>query len=613
MNLAEAITSRLYGAIAGTHFPRVTDTDAMLRWIGYIRIAVGLVAFVRVSLIVESSRFYYDGGDTWTGLVNSHQTELALWALGLITLFILGLGTPLVTLGLLITYEQIDERLGTPTLGTQVFTLMLTFFLLAGAGSHVSVDARLGRRVRWLYALGRPDARQLTILLFGLFVGYALISLAALFHHMADEYWRHGDTIAVLLTSPYLSRIWEPMRALQEFWPWGVDAFSRVAVIGQTVFQLGMLVLIRWRWGLYYVIGWGGVFILISVGAILLSYLPWVEVCLWALLWVRPFASSRAEILYDDRCNLCRGTVRLLRALDPLKAFALLPLSSNEAFAAQHGASADDILEDLHGVRGGRLLRGYDLYRALSRANPLLWPLVPVLELGRLTRIGPWIYAAVARRRRRLFGTCELGGAPAPQTAVPAWRQPAAVTATASTLLAVLALTMMLNVTQLKGLWQSLGLSPLPAGLNLQIHKVRTVIGFVPPNVFNATDLKMSEYWWTATWEAPDGRSGMVPLNQANGDRAWYHTSDVLYFGNSLPWRRAALTFGDEIAAANGSNGLLRPTVDLVLRYHRRRTGGRGPFEYVIRIYSNRSTDVALPPEERYRAELRARFRTTVP
>ena len=152
-------------------------------------------------------------------------------------------------------------------------------------------------------------------------------------------------------------------------------------------------------------------FILISAGAIMLSYLPCVEVCLWALLWVRPRATPAVEVLYDDRCNLCRGTVRVLRALDPLKAFAFLPLSSNEAFAAKHGATIEAVLEDLHGVRRDRLLRGYDLYRALARANPLLWVFVPLLELE-LTRLGPKIYGAVARRRRRLFGTCELGGAP---------------------------------------------------------------------------------------------------------------------------------------------------------------------------------------------------------
>ena len=610
MSFAEAVASRLYGLIAGTRFPRVTDRDAMMRWIGFMRIAVGVVAFIRTALIVESSRFYYDGGDSWTGLVNAHQTELALFSLALLTLFIIGLGTPLVTLVLLITYQPIDLELGTQTLGTQVFTLMLTFFLLASAGSHVSVDARLGRRVRWLYVLGKPDARQLTIYLFGLFAGYALISLAALFNHMADRYWQNGDTIAVLLTSSYLSRIYEPMRALQEFWPWAVDAFSRVAVIGQTVFQLGMLVLIKWRWGLYYVIVWGGMFVLISAGALMLSYLPSVEACLWALLWVRPRATPAVQVLYDDRCNLCRGTVRVLRALDPLKAFAFLPLSSNEDFAAKHGATVEAILEDLHGVRRDRLLRGYDLYRALARSNPLLWPFVPLLELGRLTRLGPMIYAAVARRRRRLFGTCELGGAPEPQTAVPARVQSAAVAATSVTLLALLALTMMMSVRQTQGLWKSLGLRPWPDAVELKFHEARSLIGFLPPNVFNADDLKLSEHWWTATWTAPDGRSGQVPLNDVDGDRGIYHTSDVLYFANSLVWRRVLIKTDPLVAIADRE---LRLLLDNALRYHRRRMGGRGPFRYVIRVYGNRSANVSLPPEKRYRTILLAQYVTSIP
>ena len=104
---------------------------------------------------------------------------------------------------------------------------MLTFLLLAGAGSHVSVDARLGRRVRWLYVLGAPDARQLTIYVFGLFAGYGLISFAALLNHMTDGYWQGGDTVAVLLTSSYLSRLFEPTRAA------GVLAVGRAGVLAR--------------------------------------------------------------------------------------------------------------------------------------------------------------------------------------------------------------------------------------------------------------------------------------------------------------------------------------------------------------------------------------------
>ena len=160
--------------------------------------------------------------------------------------------------------------------------------------------------MRWLYVLGKPDARQLAIYLFGLFAGYALISLAALFNHMADRYWQNGDTIAVLLTSSYLSRIYEPMRALQEFWPWAVDAFSRVAVIGQTVFQAcGMLVLDQMALGPVLRDRLGGMFVLISAGALMLSYLPSVEACLWALLWVRPRATPAVQGALVRR----RGTV----------------------------------------------------------------------------------------------------------------------------------------------------------------------------------------------------------------------------------------------------------------------------------------------------------------
>ena len=101
-----------------------------------------------------------------------------------------------------------------------------------------------------------------------------------------------------------------------------------------------------------------------------------------------------------------------------------------------------------------------------------------------------------------------------------------------------------------------------------------------------------------------------VPFNDDDGDRGPYHISDGLYFANSLVWRRVLISTDPLVAIADRE---LRLLLDNALRYHRRRMGGRGPFRYVIRVYGNRSANVSLPPEKRYRTILVAQYVTSIP
>jgi hypothetical protein len=143
-------------------------------------------------------------------------------------------------------------------------------------------------------------------------------------------------------------------------------------------------------------------------------------------------------------------------------------------------------------------------------------------------------------------------------------------------------------------------IDPLPRFLEGPAREARFVLGFIEPNVFNATDLRMGEQWWSATWTAPGGRSGVVPLNRLDaGAREHYHRSDILYFGNSLTWRRS--TIGVDLTAISQPGTFQRSLIDFVLRYHRRREGGPGPFRYEVRLFRDNAANVTLPPDIRFR------------
>jgi hypothetical protein len=139
---------------------------------------------------------------------------------------------------------------------------------------------------------------------------------------------------------------------------------------------------------------------------------------------------------------------------------------------------------------------------------------------------------------------------------------------------------------------------PLPVRVEKWSNDIRYVLGFTAPDVFNIVDLRMGEQWWTARWRAPDGRTGTVPLNEPDGARGPYHTSDSLYFGNSIRWRRG--TIGADLEAVNVEGTQPRMLIDLVLRYHRRRHGGSEAWRYDVRFFRTRAADVTVDPPERY-------------
>jgi hypothetical protein len=92
--------------------------------------------------------------------------------------------------------------------------------------------------------------------------------------------------------------------------------------------------------------------------------------------------------------------------------------------------------------------------------------------------------------------------------------------------------------------------------------------GLVAPNVFNTADLTMGDHWAVLTRTDGD-RPELVPFEGLEGERLTYLRSDLLYFANSLRWRR------EMIGAAD------------LATYHR--PGARGyAYAYRVALYDHR-------------------------
>jgi hypothetical protein len=281
--------------------------------------------------------------------------------------------------------------------------------------------------------------------------------------------------------------------------------------------------------------------------------------------------------------------VQFVRVVDIFDRVELRPASHNKEWLARYGISYERAMEDLHSIDSetGRIDAGYDFYIALSKEVALLWPLYPILLVGKWLLVGPALYRWIATRRKGIFGVCKLPSRKAAPRAFEEgddrWQARWVATVTLHVLL--LGVFYFLAIPA-----PYMGHSGWPTKLANDAH----IYGITPINVFNRTDLRMVENWFTLHL-LEGGAATLAPLLSENGERLAYHRSDRVYFGNTLLWRR--FTIGSQGCLLERSSSIIGylARVDLDAR-------GKPPGEYRYRYtqYLEPIADPELLRQNRY-------------
>jgi hypothetical protein len=487
--------------------------------------AVAAIMFYRVALILDASRFYFGPFSGWAGLGHS-ESRFALLELGLAISLFVGFLTPVCIALIVISYHRFDLALGTHTLGTHVLLQLLVVLLITGAGSSLSLDSILMRRsssrsrrglVCRLYRfLGDPNGAEVRVYLFIGLVAYWVISFAALLNHAADAYWRSGDTVRVMLQSSYISRFAGPARSLERAYPQIMSGFSQIAVLGEAVFQVGMILLIRWKWGYRFILWWGVAFFALSTLALQLSYLPLLEVCLWVLIFGRTRKRTTSE---EDG----------LEGRDSLPDSSALPQNVSAGFPAPWR-------------------------RRSAQASAAL-----VISLLTVCGIAIMCFPQTEREVDSVFGV---------------------------------------DLARV--------ISPIQPRLN----NFLAAAGLSPPNVFNSIDLQMGDNWPVIYRVESDGSKALVPLSATDGHRLWYHWSDLIYYGSSVPWRRAMI--GADLAAQHQRGMPGYQSIEKILLYDYRRQSESAPVAYQINLFRSDASRVELSADVRFTGKLTYTYTETV-
>ncbi len=580
--------------IEKSDFPIVKDVNIELNKLNLLRIVLGIIVFIRTSKIAYAAPFYY----------NDIEYILAAFAALTGTFFLLiGFLTPATLLCIILLYSRCDRFLATITLGTNIFIMMSMVMLFCGVGTRYSVDgyilrrfpnSLLARMLRKMYNIfGSPNAKQLTSVYFFAFLSFALLSFAAIMFHLQDPFWVSGNTNQIVFTSSYLSRQYVFFRWFESMFPGLLFFISASSVVGQSIFQFFAIPLMFWKLGRWFVVGWGIIFFGLSIFVLQLSYLPWLELVMWTTVFYRPNSKPKIGIVYDDFSKRDKKKISFLSTINFNNRFAFLPFSSSKKWTDKYEIEEKERITVIHNKNS---YTGYGGYKIIAKANPILCVFIPFLYLANKLNIKniPFIggigkistaYKPLKFNSKRFYFARQKG-----------WITKVIVTVWTCIFILYLSFFPIIedytskkiftNKTSREILWQ------------LKYHP-----GLTLPRVFNPLALGIGQYWNVVyRVNSATNERTMVPFHGTDGERKTYIMSDVLYYGNSLQYRRGLVVDrnkdGFRRYHEKGNTGYYY--MRNLVRFDYNYTGQTGEVIYEYDIIRNQLTNIKIPKSEKY-------------
>jgi predicted DCC family thiol-disulfide oxidoreductase YuxK len=117
---------------------------------------------------------------------------------------------------------------------------------------------------------------------------------------------------------------------------------------------------------------------------------------------------SSEIVIYDGHCKFCTASVQKLARWDRAGRLSYLSLHDPEVATRFPQLTYDQLMEEIYFVdRRGRMHRGAEAFRYLTRRIPRLFALAPLLHIPFTLPFWRWAYRQIARRRYRLLGKTE--------------------------------------------------------------------------------------------------------------------------------------------------------------------------------------------------------------
>lgn len=581
-----------------------------LKKAGLLRILAGLVIFIRFLEILMSQIYMY-------GFTNS--TYFLICFLCIVLMFTVGFLTPIVNFLVLILIPFLDAKLSTNTLGSTIAINLLIVLLLINSGQYYSIDRWLffkkNHFSKWIQKIhtltGVPNLKNLKRAYFLGIVLYAISSFYALILHVQDPHWINGVTVRAMLSNSFLCKQALFFRNLESLIPNLLDVVSIFSVVFQSCFQILMIPLLFFTIGKSFVKVWGFIFFSISFLLLSLSYLPHLELILWGIIFCPLYTpTKKIQILYDDKCNLCKKAMRFIKWINTNEIYVFVPVSKNRIFYEQYALTEVEVKTYMVGFYDGKILKGYDLYMYIIKKNPFLIIFYPLFLLGKITKIGPLIYNLIAKNRYKLLDTCEISFDDILQKSTPCFVSDTNMAFSKfiySFYLVCIFLFILTNNAGYKSIFQQ---NKSFTAFGISYKKFCKRIGIDVPIVFNNVDLSMGDSFMTIKKLVND-EWNLIPITGENGERLNYlncdimlfsnHNSDMLYFGQTLKYRRMLIS-GIKDPILFHESGFGKQHIDFLIKYDYAVTNEKLPITYKVEVFTSNSSKIELfkPADERH-------------
>lgn len=445
-----------------------------------------------------------------------------------------------------------DVTIGFKNLFNNISTILIIYLFFCKSGSRLSIDSILIKKnFSKLFLYGNSlnvSINEIYLCKFFAICSYWLLCLYSLSNHIFDISWLNGTVGPELLSSSFMSKVSFDIEKVFLNLPFSIF-ISKILMF--VMFPWYLLILPGVFIGSFlknFIIYWGVLFFILSQFILNLSTLGYIEFLLWlAIFWNYKFINSKkiVNVAYDDKCNLCDGTVRFLKFLDLFSIIKLRPLSKNISWLKRHGISEKQALSDLYGIDeySNKVFYGYNFYQEISKRILFLTFFYPILIIGKVFLIGPIMYCYIAERRRRLFGICKLPSSKKnyiwSKIVINNTKNLASDTLIKFFLIYII-LGFLFFANVLIQVHNTISSKKIPNNYLISLSRVACLIGPCVINVFNQQDLGMSHYWFTVTANI-NNKKKILPLVNYDGSRLELMKSDYNYFGFILKMKREVL------------------------------------------------------------------------
>ncbi|MBL8014470.1 MAG: DUF393 domain-containing protein [Candidatus Omnitrophica bacterium] len=288
----------------------------------------------------------------------------------------------------------------------------LTIFAASRCSDALSVDAviRNFRNARQNKSLDLPEP-SITYSLPLRFI-WILMGIAYFFPGFwklwsSGNAWIFGDNMLRHMQLVWISFDWLPIVRI-DHWPW----LCRVAGAGAIIFEISFLFMIFSRRLRYFAAAQGFLFhnftnLLMRIDFYELqvcyaAFVNWAKFFQWA---GRKLFSQNMLVLYDGHCSFCRRTIGFLKVFDVFGRIEYIDLhsSASQDYRKNLKIDQEDLMKDIHGLIGTKIVRGFSVYQNIAGRVPLLWIAYPLMQIGIFHKMGEKIYGNVAAHR-----TCKL-------------------------------------------------------------------------------------------------------------------------------------------------------------------------------------------------------------